>query len=294
MSIRIAVSGSGGFIGRHVVARLELETDVQVVRVLRPGVVRPKVSREDAVWMDVLGASDRASSLPPVDVLVHLAWSDLDDFRSEAHMRRVADHERFIRSWLDSGVRRVIGVGTCLEYGLVEGGLTETMPLAPVIAYARAKAELSTRIERLAAEFSADWSWARIFYPFGDGQHPRSLWTSLHAAIDRGDASFPMSGGMQVRDYMPVIEVGSDLARLALAEGRWGPVNICSGRPVVLKELVDDWIQQRGSTIRPHLGVYPYPDYEPMGFWGSRRRLERIIGEGPDGADGPSQDSVGS
>jgi dTDP-6-deoxy-L-talose 4-dehydrogenase (NAD+) len=26
-----------------------------------------------------------------------------------------------------------------------------------------------------------------------------------------------------------------------------------------------------------NLGHYPYPDYEPMAFWGNRRRLDQIL-----------------
>jgi dTDP-6-deoxy-L-talose 4-dehydrogenase (NAD+) len=27
-----------------------------------------------------------------------------------------------------------------------------------------------------------------------------------------------------------------------------------------------------------NLGHYPYPDYEPMAFWGDRRRFDSIVG----------------
>lgn len=278
MKRRVAVTGSEGFVGRHVVARLRAEPDVEVIRVVKPGTRGPKTGDIPVVEIDVLDPRAGASSLPrDVDVLIHAAWAGLNDFRSDAHLRQVDAHERFVREWLERGVRRVLGVGTCLEYGLVEGELTESMPTHPVIAYAEAKAELSRRLEEFAVRFGATWSWARIFYPYGDGQHPRSLWTSLNAAIDRGDESFPMSGGEQVRDYLPVSTVGSDLALLALAEAPSAAVNICSGRPVVLRDLVARWLEARGASIRVELGVYPYPDYEPMSFWGSRSRLDDIL-----------------
>ncbi len=279
MKRTVAVTASEGFIGRHVVSRLLAEPDIQVIRVVSPGSRPPKGAGFLAASLDVLDPNGAGSALPEnVDVLLHLAWSGLTDFRSEVHLGQLAAHERLIRGWLETGVRRVVGVGTCLEYGLVEGELSESLPPAPVIAYAEAKAELSVRLEELAERCGATWAWARIFYPYGEGQHPRSLWTSLHAAIDRGDPSFPMSGGEQVRDYQPVDTVGSELAELALAESASGPVNICSGRPVVLKDLVASWIEASGSSIRPELGAYPYADYEPMSFWGSRQRLERILG----------------
>jgi len=55
-------------------------------------------------------------------------------------------------------------------------------------------------------------------------------------------------------------------------------VNVCSGRPVSVRRLVEGWIRDNGWTIDLNLGHYPYPDYEPMAFWGERRKLDRILG----------------
>ena len=48
----------------------------------------------------------------------------------------------------------------------------------------------------------------------GPGQNPKSLLAQLDAAIDRGDAVFNMSGGEQLRDYLPVSQVAADLAMI--------------------------------------------------------------------------------
>ena len=55
-------------------------------------------------------------------------------------------------------------------------------------------------------------------------------------------------------------------------------MNVCSGRPVSVRRLVEGWIRDNGWTIDLNLGHYPYPDYEPMAFWGERRKLDRILG----------------
>ena len=90
----------------------------------------------------------------------------------------------------------------------------------------------------------------------------------LKVAVAAGHKEFPMSGGEQLRDYLPVSEVARQLVDLALNPADPGPVNLCSGRPVSVRRLVEGWIDQNGWKIEPKYGELPYPDYEPMAFWG--------------------------
>jgi hypothetical protein len=52
-----------------------------------------------------------------------------------------------------------------------------------------------------------------------------------------------------------------------------GIFNVCSGQPVTVRRLVEDHLAARGRQIHLNLGFYPYPDYEPMRFWGDNEKL---------------------
>ena len=277
MTTVVAVTGSSGFIGRHVVNVLLRTPGVEVIRIVRSphSEFEPKDGRVLTADIFDLSAEHPLHGVH-ADVLIHLAWRGVAAVRSDEHRDQVADHVQFLKGAIDAGVSRIICAGTCFEYGLAEGQLDETSPVSPVVAYAEAKTELHRHIVQIAQQTKARLLWARIFYPYGPGQHPKSLWTSLQDAIDRADPKFPMSPGMQVRDYLPVEEVGAILAQLACGNAD-GVLNICSGEPVVLRHLVEGWIRDRGSEIEIEPGVYGYPDYEPMEFWGSRRRLNEAL-----------------
>jgi len=88
-----------------------------------------------------------------------------------------------------------------------------------------------------------------------------------------------MSGGEQLRDYLPVTEVARALVSLALAKKDTGAINICSGTPISVRKLVEDLIKENGWSITLNLGHYPYPDYEPMAFWGDSGKLSTFIGK---------------
>lgn len=281
MSRVVLVTGSEGFLGRHVVAELSRSHDTEVVRLGRH---RPKAYRDGGarfVQADLsheVGAMEISRIQP--DVVVHLAWEGLSDFRSQHHVDQVASHARLFETLIGAGVKRIVGVGTCLEYGQVEGELHESMAPRPAVAYAEGKTRLREQVERLAEKSGVNWCWARIFYPYGPGQQEKSLWSALNAAIDRNDVEFPMSSGEQLRDYLHVSEVGRILALLAQSDSATGPINVCSGEPVTVRELVERWIAERGSDICPKLGVFQHPDYEPMAFWGSTGLLDIALKAG--------------
>jgi dTDP-6-deoxy-L-talose 4-dehydrogenase (NAD+) len=52
---------------------------------------------------------------------------------------------------------------------------------------------------------------------------------------------------------------------------------VCSGEPISVRKLVEGWIKDNGWSIGLDLGHYPYPDYEPMAFWGDRQKLDRCL-----------------
>ena len=88
---------------------------------------------------------------------------------------------------------------------------------------------------------------------------------------------FNMSGGEQLRDYLPVEEVAKMLVAVALQQKVEGIINCCSGEPVSVRRFVENYLQQHNLRIRLNLGHYPYPDYEPMAFWGDRQKLDGIL-----------------
>jgi nucleoside-diphosphate-sugar epimerase len=86
-----------------------------------------------------------------------------------------------------------------------------------------------------------------------------------------------MSAGEQLRDFLPVETVAECIVALANRTSGSGLVNVCSGRPVSVRSLVEGWLRARGWKMALELGHFPYPDYETMAFWGSSKRMHSLI-----------------
>lgn len=279
--MRILVTGAGGFIGRHVVRELE-STEHDSVTTSRSNVppsdsirhVPCDLNRERDDWFEMFGHPDS---------LIHLAWEGLPHYGELFHIERnLWSNYRFLKRMVFSGVRSVTVIGTCFEYGLREGCLSEELLPSPCTAYGIAKNSLRVFLEELRKTISFDWKWVRIFYPDRDGRNSRSLLGQLKAALDRGDETFDLSGGEQLRDYLPVETVAKNIVRIATQDEIGGIVNNCSGTPISVRKLVEDFVSTSGQRIRLNFGHYPYPDYEPFAFWGDTRKLSQIVSNSPD------------
>jgi len=184
--------------------------------------------------------------------------------------------KKFIKNLVEHGQKDITVTGTCFEYGMKEECLTETMDCEPANPYGIAKNELRIELEKLASVYWCSFKWVRLFYMFGKGQSPKSLISQLDKAIEQGDTEFNMSGGKQVRDFLPVKSVAQYIVSIATQTQVIGIINCCSGKPVTVKEFVLEYLSEKHSCIHLNLGYYPYADYEAMCFWGDNKKLKTI------------------
>ncbi len=277
--MRVLVTGATGFVGRHVVT--ELVARGHVVRAVARDAERlgsmPWSAEVELISCDAFAAGESRMFADRPDAMVHLAWPGLPNYLDQFHMdtNLPADLALLARA-RDGGVKQVMVAGTCLEYGLQDGALEEDGETRPTTPYGVAKDRLRSHLMewRQPGEFAVKWM--RLFYMHGPGQSPRSVLAQLDAAIDRGDPSFDMSPGDQLRDYLHVHEVASDLADALESQDLDGVFNVCSGKPISILELVRRRCAERGRFPAINTGVFPYPMYEPFAFWGLPRKLEPL------------------
>ena len=114
---------------------------------------------------------------------------------------------------------------------------------------------------------------------YGTGQNPNSIISQLERALESNEEIFSMSGGEQLRDYLSVEKVAEYIVKISLQNRFNGIINCCSGNPISIRKLVENYLESRDKTIKLNLGYYPYPDYVPMAFWGDNTKLKTILKE---------------
>jgi nucleoside-diphosphate-sugar epimerase len=278
--VKIAVTGASGFIGRHVVAELEGRGISPIVTCRPTSKIPSALAGHTVVPIELTDPpSDVFDLIGKPDIVIHLAWGGLPNFKSLHHFEQELPFQyRFLRLLIDSGLRNLLVTGTCQEYGMQSGPLIEDSEARPTTPYGFAKDALRRELEYLRQVIPFNLTWARLFYVYGEGQAASSLLPQLRTAVANGEKAFNMSGGEQLRDYLPITVLASHLVSLSLTAGNSGVVNVCSGKPISVRKLVEGWIKENGWQIVLNPGYYAYPVYEPMAFWGERTKLDRCLG----------------
>lgn len=280
---KILVTGATGFIGSYVIEEL-LEQGFNVI-VTSSNQKKAKqknwFNKVTYLPLDFKTLDDNINYheyFKQPETVIHLAWEGLPNYKDDFHINEnLPRHKLFLQNLIKNGLKNLCVTGTCLEYGMREGELSEEMECQPTIAYAIAKNELRKYLQFLQYQFDVNLKWIRLFYMFGEGQSSKSLFSQLETAIENNDEFFNMSGGDQQRDYLPIKIVAEKIIKIVIQKNIDSIINCGSGYPVSVKQMVSTYLDHLNKKINLNLGYYPYNDYEPMAFWADTKKLNQIM-----------------
>jgi nucleoside-diphosphate-sugar epimerase len=281
--IKILVTGATGFIGKHVVKHL-LSIGHTIITTARKNAEEaffcfPELKNTHYIQKDLNDREENYHSFfDKPDIVIHTSWEGLPNYDKLYHIERnLISNYYFIKNIISNGLGDITITGTCLEYGLLEGCLSENANTKPCTNYGLAKDTLRKFVETLQNNYSFVYKWLRIFYPYGQGQQEKSLWRQMQDVISTNAKEFSMSPGEQLRDFFPVEKAAEYIVSAALQDEITGIINCCSGKPVSVRLFVEKFFEQRGYPIKLNLGYYSYSEHEPLAFWGDNSKLLRIL-----------------
>jgi len=284
--LKILVTGASGFIGNHLIKELLKNTNHEIIATSRDIEKAKKYdwfskvkhisydlnSKEELNLFEYFNKPDR---------VIHLAWDGLPNYNDLIHIEKnLINNYKFIKNLVANGLEDITIAGTCFEYGMVNGCLSEDIQTNPSNSYAIAKDSLRKFIEELKKQYKFNYKWIRLFYMYGEGQGEKSLIALLDKAIQNGEKEFNMSGGEQIRDYLHIQEVVSNISKIALQNKIDNQIiNCCSGKPISIRKFVENYLDEKSYSMKLNLGYYPYTAYEPMAFWGDNTKLLKVLNE---------------
>ena len=241
--MRALVTGSEGFIGRHLCGELEAH-GYEVIRCDITG------SAERLDITDAAAVKNAFEKYAP-DVIFNLAGQANVGLSWEEPQLTVRLNTlgflNILEAVKSSGRKlRVIAMGSADEYGrlgLNGGSVTEDMPLSPMTPYAVSKQAQEQFAVIYARSCGMDICAVRQFNLAGAGQARGFMisdFASGIAEIEAGRREYLSVGNLEsARDFTHVKDACRAL-RLIAEKGRAGEVyNICSGRAYKAQEILD-------------------------------------------------------
>ena len=277
--MNILITGITGYLGKSLIEEFR-KTDVKLTLTYRKKKI--KFKKEKVSWKKFDIRSKIKNCYDYFDkpkTMVHLAWEGLSErnYNSRVHKDQVNYHFRFIKSLIQNGLKNIIIIGTCFEYGDYDGELKENLKPNPKTKYGLAKNELRNKLEKLKLEYDFNLTWLRIFYFYGGKKKSNDIWGSLNHAVQLKKKKFKITEGTQLRDYLHIKKICKYIKTISLLKKNCGIINVCSNKPISIKSITAKWIKEFNWDIKIENSKLPFNKYEPKNFWGSNKKLKNLL-----------------
>lgn len=271
---KVLVTGAAGFIGGQCLPfLLDKGFNVHAVDVVMPEHKSDGVNWHDANLLDSQKTRELIETVRPTHLL-HFAWyaKPGDYWSSIENIRWLEASLHLLRVFKETCGMRAVMAGTCAEYDWGFSRFTEyDTPLNPSSLYGTCKNAMQHVLTEFSREAKFSSAWGRIFFLYGPYEHPNRLVSSVILNLIRNKMAL-CSHGNQIRDFLYVKDVASAFVALLMSNVD-GPVNIASGKPVALKEIILSIADKLGKQNLVQLGALPQKDNEPSVLLGNTRRL---------------------
>jgi nucleoside-diphosphate-sugar epimerase len=236
----IFISGSSGIIGQQLIKQLRLfYSNAMIYEISR----KVEKFKPNCIKLDLINTNqkklDEIFDKYKPSIFFHLAWctNHSDYLTTNENISWEIATINLINSFYNSGGKKFIGIGSSIEYDwkLNPLPIQESASILNGNHWAYGKSKINV-YNHLSDMKNINFQWNRIFFVFGPGQSKDRL---IPLIINNALKNYnPISINLNLRrDYISTFEIAKQIALMSTTSHN-GSINICSGRSILLGDLL--------------------------------------------------------
>lgn len=235
---KVLLTGATGLIGKYAIKPLlDLNYEIWAVSTSKEG-FENGVNWIKANLLDLKSIKSVFEKAKP-QYLLHFAWDTTAGTYLESNLNFdwVQSSLEMLKQFHAQGGKRAVFAGTCFEYEFSNLPLKEDGKLNPTHTYSKCKNHLHNLAEIFCAKNNISFGWGRIFYVYGEGEQEKRLIPFVIKALKEGK-EFSTASGDLIKDYLFAGDIAEGFVKFLDSKVE-GSVNICTGEPVKIKDIVN-------------------------------------------------------
>jgi nucleoside-diphosphate-sugar epimerase len=269
----IAIIGGTSFIGQKLISTLKNKKIIATYN-------SNKTSNSNNIIWKKLNFKDNKKNLfkylRSPDIVINLAWADIPKYHLKKHYKTFYYQKRLNFNLIQNGLKNLIVIGTCYEYGKINGKISENIKEKPNTHYGISKLKLLKSILNLKKRVEFKFTWLRPFFVYGLNKKRNTLF-SLIKKLENGKINKLNVSGNLVRDFVSINFLCSMINKVINLNDDLGIINICSGKGTTIKNFVKENLRFKKNLKKINMKAANPNKFEPKAFWGDDTKLKKTL-----------------
>lgn len=232
---RIWVSGSTGFVGSYLLDYLKKNF------ISAYAVSNSSKKDNDIICFDYSSKDEVKKAINRYgcpEIFIHLGWGDVYQPHNDSHITTtLKESKNLIDVMYESGVRKIINIGSSSEYFDSVGALNEEIEIKSYQNnYVEGKMRLADYGFEQAKLMKKIFIHIRLFYAYGAGQRDDSLINQLFKSYITNN-KISLTSGDQFRDYIHINDVVQGINKI-IAINSSETINLGSGSVIMVRDFI--------------------------------------------------------
>jgi len=276
--MRVLITGSTGFIGKHVLSILE-KNGHDILALMRSSdhISRSKVRVLNGSLDSLEDIKGAIKDFSP-EACIHLAWSGIPDFSLSMCMRNVENSIGFLNFLAtETSCQKWVISGSCFEYGVKEGICTEDQVAVINTLFSWAKHTIYNYARIISEAKKIEMHWLRFFYVYGPGQRGGSLIPTIIQSLKNKQCP-PIQNPFNANDFVDVEDVANAIIVSLQSKGPSGVYNVGSGQTYRVLEIctmAEKILYGNEELTQP---LHRCESVPSTNFWADTQKAKRVLG----------------